>query len=53
MEELYEAGRIRGIGVCNFYPDRLVDLYLNARITPMVNQAELPPSSPRERPWES
>lgn len=43
MEELYEAGRVRAIGVCNFYPDRLADLCLNARIRPMVNQVELHP----------
>ena len=43
MEELYEAGKIRVIGVCNFYPDRLTDLCLNARIAPMVNQVELHP----------
>ena len=43
MEELYEAGKIRAIGVCNFYPDRLTDLCLNARIPPMVNQVELHP----------
>jgi diketogulonate reductase-like aldo/keto reductase len=43
MEELYEAGKIRAIGVCNFYPDRLVDLCLNAKIAPMVNQVELHP----------
>ena len=43
MEELYEAGKIRAIGVCNFYPDRLADLSLNARIAPMVNQVELHP----------
>lgn len=43
MEELYEAGKIRAIGVCNFYPDRLTDLCLNARIVPMVNQVELHP----------
>lgn len=43
MEELYEAGRIRAIGVCNFYPDRLADLCANARIKPMVNQVELHP----------
>lgn len=43
MEELYEAGKIRAIGVCNFYPDRLTDLCMNARITPMVNQVELHP----------
>lgn len=43
MEELYEQGKIRAIGVCNFYPDRLVDLCLNAKIKPMVNQVELHP----------
>lgn len=43
MEELYEAGRIRAIGVSNFYPDRLADLCLNAKVTPMVNQVELHP----------
>ena len=43
MEELYEEGKIRAIGVCNFYPDRLTDLCLNARIAPMVNQVELHP----------
>ena len=43
MEELYEAGKIRAIGVCNFYRDRLTDLCLNARIAPMANQVELHP----------
>lgn len=43
MEELYEEGKIRAIGVCNFYPERLADLYVNARIKPMVNQIELHP----------
>lgn len=43
MEELYEAGKVRAIGVCNFYPDRLADLCLNTRIAPMVNQVELHP----------
>ena len=43
MEELYEAGKIRAIGVCNFYPERLADLCLNARIIPAVNQVELHP----------
>ena len=43
MEELYEAGKIRAIGVCNFYPNRLTDLCMNARISPMVNQVELHP----------
>lgn len=43
MEELYEAGKIRAIGVCNFYPERLTDLCLNARVVPAVNQVELHP----------
>lgn len=43
MEELYEEGKIRAIGVCNFYPDRLVDLYANVKIKPAVNQVELHP----------
>lgn len=43
MEELYEAGKIRAIGVCNFYPDRLADLCINSKIKPMVDQVELHP----------
>lgn len=43
MEELYEEGKIRAIGVCNFYPERLTDLCLNAKIAPMVDQVELHP----------
>ena len=40
MEELYAAGKIKAIGVCNFYPDRLVDLILHNKIAPAVNQIE-------------
>ena len=43
MEELYEEGKIRAIGVCNFYPDRLADLCLNSKIKPMINQIECHP----------
>lgn len=43
MEELYQAGRIRAIGVCNFYPDRLADLCINAKVSPAVDQVELHP----------
>ena len=53
MEELYEAGKIRAIGVCNFYPDRLTDLCLNARIAPMVNQVELHPFFAQTRAVEN
>jgi diketogulonate reductase-like aldo/keto reductase len=43
MEELYKEGRIKAIGVSNFYPDRLVDLCLNVEVIPAVNQVELHP----------
>ena len=43
MEELYRAGRIRAIGVSNFYSDRIVDFVLHNRITPAVNQIEVHP----------
>ena len=41
MEELYKEGRVRAIGVCNFYPERLTDLALHADVIPAVNQVEL------------
>lgn len=43
LEDLYEAGKIRAIGVSNFYPDRLVDIANFAKICPMVNQIEIHP----------
>ena len=43
MEELYEAGKIRAIGVCNFQPDRLLDLCCNAKVIPQINQIERHP----------
>lgn len=43
MEELYKEGRIKAIGVSNFYPDRLVDLILHNEIVPAVNQVETHP----------
>ena len=43
MEELYEAGKIRAIGVCNFLPDRLLDLCCNAKVIPQINQIERHP----------
>ncbi len=43
MEELYEEGKIRAIGVCNFYPERLADLCANVKVKPAVNQVELHP----------
>ena len=47
MEELYGAGRIRAIGVCNFKAGRLADLCLTSRIAPMVNQIEVNPFNQR------
>lgn len=40
MEELYKEGKIRAIGVCNFYPDRLIDLIDHNEVVPAVNQIE-------------
>lgn len=43
MEELHREGKVRTIGVCNFPPERLVDLCMNHEITPAVNQIEIHP----------
>lgn len=43
MEELHRAGRIRAIGISNFYPDRVVDFVLHNDVVPAVNQIELHP----------
>ncbi|RAS80307.1 aldo/keto reductase [Priestia endophytica] len=43
MEELYHEGKIRAIGVSNFYPDRLVDLLTHNEVVPAVNQVETHP----------
>ena len=48
MEELYEQGKIRAIGVCNFYPDRLYDLIIHNKIAPIINQIETHPFFQRE-----
>lgn len=40
LEDLYEEGKVRAIGVSNFYPDRLVDIASFTKIPPMVNQVE-------------
>jgi len=40
MEEAYKEGKLRAIGVSNFYPDRLIDLCRFTDIPPMVNQVE-------------
>lgn len=43
MQELYREGRVRAIGVCNFMPDRLIDLIDHNDIVPCINQVEVNP----------
>lgn len=40
LEEAYQEGKLRAIGVSNLYPDHLIDLACNVEIPPMVNQVE-------------
>ncbi|OTQ70581.1 2,5-diketo-D-gluconic acid reductase [Gilliamella apis] len=53
MEELYEQGKIRAIGVSNFSPDRLADLMAFNKIKPAVNQIEVNPFNQQLQaaPW--
>lgn len=41
--DLYQEGKTKAIGVSNFYPDRLVDLCLDTKVIPAVNQVEVNP----------
>lgn len=43
LEELYDEGKIRAIGISNFYADRMIDLASFCRIRPQVNQVEIHP----------
>lgn len=43
LEDLYDEGKIRAIGISNFYPDRMVDIASFSRIKPMINQIEIHP----------
>ncbi|WP_276780079.1 aldo/keto reductase [Actinomyces gerencseriae] len=43
MEDAYKAGKLRAIGVSNFYPERLIDVALLAEVPPAVNQVETHP----------
>lgn len=43
MEELYQQGKVRAIGVSNFQPDRIIDLMVHNKVTPAVNQIEVNP----------
>lgn len=53
LEELYDKGQIRSIGISNFYPDRMVDFASFNRIKPMVNQVEIHPHNQQviEKEW--
>ena len=48
LEDLYREGSVRAIGVCNFLPDRLLDLCYNADIQPQINQIERHPHYQRK-----
>lgn len=52
LEELYDAGKIRAIGISNFYADRMVDIASFARIRPMVNQVETHPLNQQKQAKE-
>jgi len=52
MEELYRAGKIRAIGVSNFYPDRLIDLIKYNEVVPAVNQVETHPFNQQKKAHE-
>ena len=43
MEDAHRAGKLRAIGVSNFYPERLIDVALLAEVVPAVNQIETHP----------
>lgn len=43
LEDLYEEGKLRAIGISNFYVDRMIDFASFNRIKPMVNQIEIHP----------
>jgi 2,5-diketo-D-gluconate reductase A len=43
MEELYQQGKVRAIGVSNFHPDRIIDLMIHNKIAPAINQIEVNP----------
>ena len=52
MEEAYKEGKIKAIGVCNFYPARLADLCETVDVMPALNQVELHPFFQQENALE-
>lgn len=53
MEDAYEAGKLRAIGVSNFYPNILTNFCETVKIGPMVNQVELHPFFAQENALET
>ena len=53
MEEAYKEGKLKAIGVCNFYPHRLADLCETVEVIPAVNQVELHPFFAQTRAVEN
>lgn len=53
LEELYEEGKVRAIGISNFYSDRMIDIASFAKIKPMINQVEVHPHNQQieEKKW--
>ena len=49
MEELYEAGKIRAIGVSNFRPHHIEEILKTAKVAPMVNQIRLCPGDTQDK----
>lgn len=49
LEEYYQAGKIRAIGISNFYPDRMIDIATFSHIKPMINQVEIHPYHQQEK----
>ena len=43
LEQIYKEGRVKAIGVCNFWPYRLADFLLDQQILPVINQIEVHP----------
>ena len=43
LEELYDDGKVRAIGVCNFTETRFTNLAIHSKVKPMVNQIEINP----------
>lgn len=52
LVDLYKEGKIKAIGVSNFYPDRLVDLCLDTDVVPAINQVEVNPFHQQDKALE-